>query len=95
MAAVPQDAQAWTQASVVQVRVVKSVLNRDTPATCSMHIQSAISQAVEHLPGLRKMQMVSHAYHDALFMAQVAPTGVSTWEACKARTCARVECVAD
>ena len=67
---------------MVQVRVVKRVLNKDTPATCSKDIQEAISQAVDELPGLRKMSMVSHAYHDALFMAQVAKTGVSALPWC-------------
>lgn len=60
----------------VQVRVVKSVLNKDSPATCSMDVQRATAQAADSLH-LRKMMMVSHAYHDALFMAKVAPTGVA------------------
>eukprot|EP00892_Ulva_mutabilis_P006994 jgi/Ulvmu1/4667/UM002_0398.1 len=58
------------------VRVVKDVLNKDAPATCSTDVQRAASQAVHELKQLRKMSMVSHAYHDSLFMAKVAPTGM-------------------
>jgi hypothetical protein len=38
-------------------------------------VQDAISESAKQL-GLKSKKMVSRAYHDSLFMAQVAPTGM-------------------
>ncbi|GJP33742.1 hypothetical protein CLOM_g18261 [Closterium sp. NIES-68] len=51
------------------------LVNADPPARCSSMVTSAISSAVDEL-GLSHRRMVSRAYHDALFMARVAPTGM-------------------
>lgn len=61
---------------MLQVRVVVDVLNKDPPAECSEQIQGAAMDSVRSIPGLRSKHMVSHAYHDSLFVAQVAPTGM-------------------
>jgi ureidoglycolate amidohydrolase len=51
------------------------MVNQDPPATCSDDIQSAIAAAATQL-GLSTKRMVSRAYHDSLFMARIAPTGM-------------------
>jgi acetylornithine deacetylase/succinyl-diaminopimelate desuccinylase-like protein len=51
------------------------VLNADPPATCD----AAVVDAVEHTcreRGQSFRRMVSRAYHDSLFMARIAPTGM-------------------
>ena len=58
-----------------KVRFNYTMINQDPPATCSETIQSAISKAAEGL-GYSQKSMVSRAYHDSLFMARVAPTGM-------------------
>ena len=70
--------KSGSQASVllVQVRLELEVLNKDPPASCSPAVQLASQRAVRSVPGLRSKRMVSHAYHDSLFVAQVAPTGM-------------------
>jgi hypothetical protein len=60
----------------LQVRLQLEVLNKDPPAGCSHDIQKLASEAVRRVSGLRSKHMVSHAYHDSLFVAQVAPTGM-------------------
>ncbi|CAI7885261.1 unnamed protein product [Closterium sp. NIES-54] len=51
------------------------LVNADPPAQCSSIVTSAVLSAVQEL-GLSHQRMVSRAYHDALFMARVAPTGM-------------------
>lgn len=60
----------------MQVGLELEVLNKDPPAGCSQDTQAAAVRAVHSVPGLRSKHMVSHAYHDSLFLAQVAPTGM-------------------
>lgn len=57
------------------VEVEQAVLNADPPATCDERIVSAAERAAESL-GLASQRMISRAYHDSLFMARVAPTGM-------------------
>ena len=50
-------------------------LNLDPPATCGPAIVQAVEASCRDL-NLPTLAMVSRAYHDALFMARVAPTGM-------------------
>lgn len=50
-------------------------LNADPPATAAPEIVSAVTAAADTL-GLSALLMVSRAYHDSLFMARLAPTGM-------------------
>ncbi|GFR43405.1 hypothetical protein Agub_g4485 [Astrephomene gubernaculifera] len=58
-----------------KVRLSSRVLNQDPPATCHPDIVEAVAGAAQQL-GLASRRLVSRAYHDALFMARVAPTGM-------------------
>jgi ureidoglycolate amidohydrolase len=58
----------------MQVRVSISIPNKDPPAACAAAVQEAAELAVADLGGLRHKRMVSHAYHDSLFLAQIVPT---------------------
>ena len=49
--------------------------NCDPPATCAPHIVEAIETASAEY-GLKCRRMVSRAYHDAVFMARLAPTAM-------------------
>lgn len=51
------------------------VLNADPPALCALAIVDAVTEAVSTL-NLSLLPMVSRAYHDSLFMARIAPTGM-------------------
>lgn len=51
------------------------IVNADPPATCAPEIVRAVRGAAEAV-GATTEDMVSRAYHDALFMAQVCPTGM-------------------
>ncbi|MEM9186184.1 MAG: hydantoinase/carbamoylase family amidase, partial [Planctomycetota bacterium] len=50
-------------------------VNADPPATCATQVVEAVEEASDD-SGLACSRMVSRAYHDSLFMAQVAPTGM-------------------
>jgi len=50
-------------------------INADAPATCAPEIVDAVSAACARR-GLKSQRMISRAYHDSLFMARVAPTGM-------------------
>ena len=50
-------------------------INADAPATCAPAIVDAVAAACEGR-GIKSQQMISRAYHDSLFMARVAPTGM-------------------
>ncbi|KAK9819221.1 hypothetical protein WJX74_007312 [Apatococcus lobatus] len=58
-----------------KVRHEVEVVNQDDPATCGSEVTSAVAASVKDL-GLSSLQLVSRAYHDALFMAQIAPSGM-------------------
>jgi ureidoglycolate amidohydrolase len=58
------------------VRVHTEVLSQDPPATCAAEVQQAMERAAQRVPDLRIKRLVSHAYHDALFMAQRVPMGM-------------------
>lgn len=53
----------------------EQLINADPPATCAPHIVTAVEQAAAAL-NLRCQRMISRAYHDSLFMAQVCPTAM-------------------
>ena len=50
-------------------------LNSDPPAVSSPEIVEAVEDACESL-GVSRQRMISRAYHDSLFMARIAPTGM-------------------
>lgn len=58
-----------------KVKVTTTLINQDPPASCDDRIQGAIAAAAKQLE-LSTKHMVSRAYHDSLFMARVAPTGM-------------------
>jgi ureidoglycolate amidohydrolase len=51
------------------------VINRDPPATCDPQIVAAIEKSAADA-GLKCQQMISRAYHDSSFMAQICPTAM-------------------
>lgn len=55
-----------------QVKISETQVNADEPATCSPHVVKVIAEVCSEL-GITPKHMVSRAYHDSLFMAQVAP----------------------
>ena len=57
------------------VAIAETQVNADLPATSSPRIVSVIEAACEEL-GLSHRRMVSRAYHDSLFMAQLAPVAM-------------------
>jgi N-carbamoyl-L-amino-acid hydrolase len=58
-----------------KLKAVLETLNADPPATCASTIIEATEQAAR-AHGLKTLVMVSRAYHDALFMARICPTGM-------------------
>ncbi|KAL4419542.1 hypothetical protein ABPG77_006873 [Micractinium sp. CCAP 211/92] len=58
-----------------KVRHSVDVINQDPPATCGADVVAAVQASADEL-GLSSKRMVSRAYHDSLFMAQIAPTGM-------------------
>jgi N-carbamoyl-L-amino-acid hydrolase len=57
------------------VTVRREVINMDPPATCATEIVDAVTAACA-ARGVKGQRMISRAYHDSLFMARVAPTGM-------------------
>jgi N-carbamoyl-L-amino-acid hydrolase len=55
------------------VRMGKQVINADPPAACDERVIGALERSAG---GMRYQKMVSRAYHDSLFMARIAPTGM-------------------
>jgi ureidoglycolate amidohydrolase len=53
----------------------EQLINADPPAICAPHIVSAAEKAAASL-NLPSQRMISRAYHDSLFMAQVCPTAM-------------------
>ncbi|MFI5460743.1 MAG: M20 family metallo-hydrolase [Isosphaerales bacterium] len=58
-----------------QVRRVIESLNADPPARMAGAVVEAIQDACDEL-GLASLPITSRAYHDSLFMARIAPTGM-------------------
>jgi ureidoglycolate amidohydrolase len=58
-----------------QVAAVVECLNSDPPASTSGIVVEAIKAACGEL-GIKGLSMISRAYHDSLFMARIAPTGM-------------------
>ena len=58
-----------------QVAVAIEPLNADPPCRCAPEIVAAIDDAAR-ARGFGATPLISRAYHDALFMARVAPTGM-------------------
>jgi N-carbamoyl-L-amino-acid hydrolase len=53
----------------------EQLINSDPPATCAAPIIAAVEQACTELK-LPAQRMISRAYHDSLFMAQLCPTAM-------------------
>lgn len=49
------------------------IVNKDAPAICDLSLVGTVEQSAARL-GMSSLRMVSRAYHDALFMAQISPT---------------------
>lgn len=58
-----------------KVRLETQMINQDPPAACDDRIQVAVAASAKELR-LSTKKMVSRAYHDSLFMARIAPTGM-------------------
>jgi ureidoglycolate amidohydrolase len=54
------------------VTIAEELVNADAPADCSPHIVGML-EAICAKNGLAYKKMVSRAYHDSLFLAQIAP----------------------
>jgi ureidoglycolate amidohydrolase len=69
------------QAAILEIahkrRIVARVecLNADPPATMAPQVVAAINDACETL-GVHRLSVISRAYHDSLFIARIAPTGM-------------------
>jgi N-carbamoyl-L-amino-acid hydrolase len=57
------------------LRAAVETINVDPPARCGEVVISAVEAACRSF-GLPFLSMISRAYHDALFMARIAPTGM-------------------
>lgn len=57
------------------VTISFETINADPPAVCADAIVDAVEKATSEL-GYSSRRLVSRAYHDALFMARIAPTGM-------------------
>lgn len=58
-----------------RVQIAIDPINTDPPAACDAGIVSTIESAAARL-GATSTRMISRAYHDSLFMARLAPTGM-------------------
>jgi len=70
-------ARIWEECERVSrergVSVVREVVNADAPASCDAGVVGAVERACE---GISNRRMVSRAYHDSLFMAEICPVGM-------------------
>jgi ureidoglycolate amidohydrolase len=71
--AIKQEANKIAQQRRVQLAI--DIINQDPPATCGRDVIKAVEWSAAQL-GYTSRHMVSRAYHDSLFMAQIAPTGM-------------------
>jgi N-carbamoyl-L-amino-acid hydrolase len=62
-------------AAARSLRSTVETINVDPPARCGEAVISAVEAACRSF-GLPFLSMISRAYHDALFMARIAPTGM-------------------
>jgi len=58
-----------------QVSIQSELLNADAPADCAPEVRAALSDSCRK-HGFPFLEMVSRAYHDSLFIARIAPTGM-------------------
>jgi len=70
MLAVRQDIEELARRR--DVKITEALVNADEPATCSPHVVQVIDEVCRE-QGITPKHMVSRAYHDSLFMAQIAP----------------------
>jgi ureidoglycolate amidohydrolase len=73
VAAISEAAEAASRKRGVAVET--RPLNADPPADCSPEVVQALSASCRS-QGLSYLPMVSRAYHDSLFLARIAPTGM-------------------
>jgi ureidoglycolate amidohydrolase len=73
VAAIAADCQSIAKRR--QLSVETELLNSDAPAACDAFIIDQVTHACADLK-LSRMQMVSRAYHDSLFMSHIAPIGM-------------------
>jgi N-carbamoyl-L-amino-acid hydrolase len=57
------------------VSITKAFINRDAPAVCDPRIVETVAGICE-AEGISRDRMVSRAYHDSSFMAQICPTSM-------------------
>jgi len=58
-----------------QVSIQSELLNADAPEDCAPEVRAALAESCrEH--GFPFLEIVSRAYHDALFLSRIAPTGM-------------------
>jgi N-carbamoyl-L-amino-acid hydrolase len=57
------------------VTIHTDLLNADAPANCAPTVVETLSQSCKKREQ-KFLPMVSRAYHDSLFMARIAPTGM-------------------
>jgi ureidoglycolate amidohydrolase len=65
--------QSTCERRQVQYRI--EMLNSDPPATCDSRLLEAIRAACDELE-VARLEMVSRAYHDSLFMARICPVAM-------------------
>lgn len=72
-----KDIYAEVQRSTARRKITEEseVLNADPPATCDAGIIRAINRVADEC-NLSHKELVSRAYHDSLFMAQICPTAM-------------------
>lgn len=73
LAEIKRQASAICERRHVELEI--TTLNADPPATCGAGVIDAAENACGSL-GYKYQKMISRAYHDSLFMAQIAPTGM-------------------
>jgi len=69
------EAAAQKIAAQRKVSILTSITNADAPADCDPQIVEALSKSCEE-HHFKFLPMVSRAYHDSLFMSQIAPTAM-------------------
>jgi ureidoglycolate amidohydrolase len=58
-----------------QTKTTVELINADPPATCAPEVVAVIEASATEAK-LRSQRMISRAYHDSLFMAQICPTAM-------------------
>jgi len=69
------DASSHAIAAKREVTIRKELVNADAPGDCAAKIVETLSESCRK-HGLTFLNMVSRAYHDSLFMSQIAPVGM-------------------